>query len=587
MALDRATIRNLELVTNNQDGSVQGSLLSIIDKTITAMGGRLLRNRILQPLINKERIKQRLNRVEFFYNENILREEVISLLKQIQDLERLSTRVALQKANPKDVVSLKNSLTASQEILDKLKDTYQYYDVRPVIELIDTTLEDNPSLVFEDGATIKKGVNEELDKYKESQEKGRDWILELEQQEIKRTGIQKLKIRFNNVFGYYIEVSKLKSGQVPDDYIRKQTLTNSERYTTQKLQEYETLILGAKEKVGELEREVFYNLLSKINEEIELLQRVSAEISKIDVESSLAELAKYSNYTKPQFTEEYNISIKEGRHPVVEALFSEEEFIPNDLNMDKEEGHLYIITGPNMAGKSTYLRQNALIVLLAQMGSFVPASSARLPIIDKIFTRVGASDNLIRGESTFLVEMQETANILHNATKHSFLIMDEIGRGTSTYDGLSIAWAVVEYIKENIQCKTLFATHYHEMTVLEKTPGVKNYNILVKEWNDDIVFLRKIAEGSADRSYGVQVAKLAGLPEPVIKRAKQILLDLETDTVRDKIIEQKQQTPSVEQFPLFAAGANRLQEELKQVDINTLTPVEALNLIAKWKKDFE
>ena len=587
MAVDRTTIRNLELVANSHDGTAQGSLLSTIDKTITSMGGRLMRSRLLQPLLNQKKINARLNRVDFFYNENILREEIIENLKRIQDLERLATRIALQKANPKELISLKNSLIATQEIFNNMKPSklYTFYDVSSIISLIEKTLEENPSLIFEDGATIKKGINPELDKYKESQEKGRDWILALEQEEIERTGIAKLKIRFNNVFGYYIEVSKLKSSLVPDNYIRKQTLTNSERYTTQKLQEYESLILGAKEKVGELERQEFYILLSKLKASLELLQKTSLEISKIDVESALAELAKQNNYCKPQLKEDYDIQIQNGRHPVVEVLFSEEQFIPNDLVMTEEEQNFYIITGPNMAGKSTYLRQNALILLMAQIGSFVPASSAKLPIVDKIFTRVGASDNLVRGESTFLVEMQETANILHNATKNSFLIMDEIGRGTSTYDGLSIAWATVEYITEVLQCKTLFATHYHEMTVLDNIKGIKNFNILVKEWNDDIVFLRKIEEGNADKSYGVQVAKLAGIPVSVINRAKQILLDLETNTVKEKIFEEKHELIT-EQLPLFSAVEDKLKTELNNLDINSITPIEALNILQKWKKEF-
>ncbi len=591
MYLDRSTIRNLELVSNNQDGGDFGSLLSVIDRTLSPMGGRLLRQRLLQPLLDKKTIEDRLDRVEHFFVETIRRSEVRNILSEIHDLERLATKVSLKKANPKEMMALRGSLLASQKLLDLLKPSklYDWKDVNSCAELINKTLVDDPSLDFEDGRVIRQGVSAELDKYLESQTKGKDWILQLEDEERRKTHINSLKIRYNNVFGYYIEVTNSNLAQVPKDYIRKQTLTNAERFTNQKLQEYESVILGAREKVTELQKKLFDELLDKVKPHITAVQEVSSIVAAIDVDSANAELAKESNYTRPEITKQGVLKISAGRHPVVEHLFRAESFIPNDLVQDEEENRLFIITGPNMAGKSTYLRQNALIVLLAQMGSYVPASSAVVGICDKIFTRVGASDNLIRGESTFLVEMQETANILYNATKDSFIIMDEIGRGTSTYDGLSLAWSIVEYLCEKVKARALFATHYHEMTVLESMKGVRNFNILVKEYKDDIVFLRKIAAGSADRSYGIQVAKLAGVPLPVLKRAKQILTDLETDNVRDVIIEQKKAEAvggeNGHQIPMFKQELPSYVEELRSLDADAITPVEALNLIAKWKKD--
>jgi DNA mismatch repair protein MutS len=596
MFLDRSTIRNLELVNNNQDGSEYGSLLSVIDRTLTPMGARLLRRRLLQPLIKAGHIDRRLDRVNFFFDDNIRRDSNRNVLKDIGDLERLCARVSLKKANPKEMITLKNSLTSGQSLLDGLKDSkhYRQFDVTAVSELIHKTLTDDPSLDFEEGRVIRNGIDEQLDKYRESQDKGRQWMLELEESERKRSKINSLKIRYNQVFGYYIEITNANLSNVPSDYIRKQTLTNAERYTNAKLQEYETLILEARDKMVELQKRLYDSLLDRIKEHLDIIQDLSSELARLDADSAFAWLAKERNYTRPEIVDDGGISIHGGRHPVVEALFTNESFVPNDLTLNSDE-RLLIITGPNMAGKSTYLRQNAIIVLMAQMGSFVPASSARISLADKIFTRVGASDNLIRGESTFLVEMQETANILYNATKDSFIIMDEIGRGTSTYDGLSIAWSIVEFIAEKVQARTLFATHYHEMTVLEtELKAVRNYNVLVREYKDDIVFLRKIAPGSADRSYGIQVAKLAGLPAEVIQRSKQILTDLETDTVRDVIVEQKKArgrkgkdaSADSHQLGLFDFDS-RLKEEIKGIDENTLTPVDALNLVVKWKKEIK
>ena len=590
MNLDRTTIRNLELVRNNQNGETEGSLLSVMDLTCTSGGGRLLFRRLLQPLLFRDRINERLNRVNFFFEDNIIRGQIRDLLKKIADLERICTRIALKKALPKETLTLRRSLETSIEIMNILKDSnlYRVFDPVPVISLIAERLSDDPSNDFETGGIIRDGFNETLDKYRASRTEGRKWIMDLEDAERKRTGISSLKIRYNNVFGYYIEITKANLSSVPADYIRKQTLANAERFTCAKLQEYESVILEAEEKTVSLERELYEKLLTDLNQYVSLIQDIYYEISKIDVESALAELAKEKNYCMPEITNDTSLIIREGRHPVVEAILSSESFVPNDLLMqDETEERIFIITGPNMAGKSTYLRQNALIVLMAQMGSFVPASFAKIGLVDRIFTRVGASDNLVRGESTFLVEMQETANILRNATNRSFIIMDEIGRGTSTYDGLSLAWAIVEYIAENIKSRTLFATHYHEITVLERIKGVKNFNILVRESEDDIIFIRRIAPGATDQSYGIQVAKLAGVPEDVIVRAKQILLDLEADNVRDVIVEQKKRGKdkiSDEQLFLFQSIESQVAGEIKRIDENSITPVEALNLISSWKK---
>jgi DNA mismatch repair protein MutS len=596
MSLDRATIRNLELVRNSQDGGDDATLLSVMDRTCTAAGGRLLFRRILQPLLDPDRIRKRLGRVRYFYDDSLARGKVRDILRGIADLERLCTRIVLKKAAPKETAALKRSLLASAELLEALKPSghYGWFDSSPVVELVGKTLADDPSNDFEEGGVIRTGFDAVLDKYRASRSEGRQWIAELEEAERKRSGISSLKIRYNGVFGYYIEITKANLASAPSDYIRKQTLANAERFTCSKLQEYETVILEAAQKTSSLERELYDRLLDALKEHVELVQSVSNEVSRIDVEAGLAELGRERNYCEPEIREDTVLTIRDGRHPVVEALFTSESFVPNDLVMDESGGknRLLIVTGPNMAGKSTYLRQNALIVLMAQAGSFVPAASAVIGVADKIFTRVGASDNLVRGESTFLVEMHETANILRNATERSFLIMDEIGRGTSTYDGLSIAWSIVEHIADNLRSRTLFATHYHEMTVLENTyPGVRNFNILVREAKDEIVFLRRIAEGPADRSYGIQVGKLAGLPESVVNRAKQILLDLEADNVRDVIVEQKKgkkagasAVGAADQLFLFQPMEGRVSAEIRSVDENVLTPVEALNLIAQWKK---
>ncbi len=602
MVLDNATIRNLELVFNLQDNTTDRTLFSTLDYTDTPQGGRLLRRRILEPLLNVEMIKERLGYVRILFNLESERKNLHLILKKIGDVERLTARVALDKANPRDVVALKNSLIFTMEIKKRLKNIDGLQDISDkipqlddIIEFLDESIDDDAPVQVSDGGVIKEGYDEELDKYRKAQKEGKDWIAKLQKDEIERTGINSLKIKYNMVFGYYVEVTKANLSAVPDNYIRKQTLANAERFTFPKLQEYEEIILSSTEKVMELETKLFQEILNKLKQDLKRLKLAGNMISQIDVYVSLAESAKINNYCEPKINDSDRIVIKGGRHPVVERAVKNEPFIPNDVLMDNDKNRVLIITGPNMAGKSTYLRQTALIVLMAQIGSFVPAESAEIGIVDKIFTRVGASDNLARGESTFLVEMNETANILNNSTEKSLIIMDEIGRGTSTYDGLSIAWAVIEYIysKRYIGAKTLFATHYHELTQLGQKKGIKNYNILVREWGDKVIFLRKVAEGSADKSYGIQVAQLAGLPKEVIDRAKQILTDLEMDNTRE-IISSKSNIVGEEDKQLGLFTVNMISpveaeilKRLKAVDLNKITPIEALNILSEIVKSFE
>ncbi len=599
MILDNATVRNLELIYNLQDNTTARTLFSVLDYTNTPQGGRLLKRRILEPLIDVEKIRARQKYVEALFNLDSERKKLREILNKIGDIERLCSRIALNKATPKDVVSLKNSLKYSMEIkkfianIEKLQGlSADIPDVNDIIGLINESIEDDPPVQISDGGVIKEGFNQELDKYRKAQREGKDWIANLQKKEIERTGINSLKIRYNKVFGYYIEITKPNLSMVPEDYIRKQTLVNAERFTFPKLQEYEEIILTATEKIIELETKLFQNIRENLKERLKDIKNVGRKIAEIDYFGSLAECARTNNYTMPVINFSDKIIIKSGRHPVVEETVKTEPFIPNDTVMDNEDNRILIITGPNMAGKSTYLRQIALIVLMAQIGSFVPAENAEIGVVDKIFTRVGASDNLARGESTFLVEMNETANILNNATNRSLIIMDEIGRGTSTYDGLSIAWAVIEYIynKNYIGAKTVFATHYHELTQLGKKRGIKNYNILVREWGDKVIFLRKVVPGAADKSYGIQVAQLAGLPTRVIERAKQILYELESDKTKDLIaaqspIPEKEQ----EQLNLFTVSMinpveSEILQKLKAIDLNRIAPIEALNILSEIVK---
>lgn len=580
MILDDVTVRNLELINPVTGVDKKFTLLNCIDYTCTSMGGRLLRKWLLQPLLSKKDIDQRLENVEYFYNDNSLRQETISILKKIQDIERITSRVALSKVMPKELISLKESLISTVNLAELLESDFKIKldDIKKIIGLISNTISDEPSNNFEDGNIIRRGYDKELDKYYKVRIEGKDWIVNYQEKERERLKIQSLKVKYNRVFGYYIDVTKANLGNVPDEYLRKQTLVNSERFTTPELQEYEEMILNARDKIVNLEQQLFNKLIEEISVYIIPLQDIAYQVAEIDIFSSFAEIAYDKNYLKPKITEDNSIYIKNGRHTVVESNFNEEKFVPNDTVFDEKDNRILVITGPNMAGKSTYLRQVALIVLLAQAGCFVPADEARIGIVDRIFTRIGASDRLSMGESTFLVEMNETANILNNATQRSLVIMDEIGRGTSTYDGLSIAWAVLEYLheREDGSPKTLFATHYHELIKLGEKEGIRNLNISVKEWNNEVVFLRKLVEGGADKSYGIEVAKLAGLPGDVIMRSKQILSNLEK---RPNIVQEK-----TDQLNLFESPNGFIIDEIKDTDINSVTPLSALNLISKWKE---
>ncbi len=529
MSLDINARRNLEITEKMRDKSKKGTLLWVLDKTSTSMGGRLLRRWLNDPLVDVKEINRRLDAVKELKDSVMLRGEIIENLKKVYDIERLSGKMAYGNANARDMITLKNSLCKLPDVKrcllecksDLLKELYENLDeLQDIYELIDTSIVDDPPMTVKEGGIIKLGYDEEIDKLKTAQTEGKNWLIELEAEEKEKTGIKNLKIGFNKVFGYFLEVTKSNLNQVPDRYIRKQTLTNAERYITEELKNLENQILGAEEKVIVLEYNAFTEIREKISKNIVRLQKTSEIVSTLDVLTSFATVAEDMNYCMPEVNTVGTIDIKNGRHPVIEKILGPGVFVENDTYLDKEENRLSIITGPNMAGKSTYMRQVALITLMAQVGSFVPAESAIIGIVDKIFTRVGASDDLSMGQSTFMVEMMEVATILKEATKNSLVILDEIGRGTSTYDGLSIAWAVAEYIADKEKCgaKTLFATHYHELTELEeKLDGIKNYSIAVKEKGEDIVFLRKIVRGGTDESYGIHVAKLAGVPKAVTR----------------------------------------------------------------------
>ncbi len=604
MLLDSSTIRNLELCTNLRDGSKKGSLLEIIDFTLTPMGGRLLKQWLLHPLLNIEEIEKRLDGVEDFYNKNVERKEIRKLLRNIYDLERITSKINLSVAHPKDLISLRNSLSILPEIkslLEKfsspiLKECYFKWDnLTDVFNLIDKAIVEEPPHLLTEGGLIKEGYDKELDELRKISKSGKSFIVSLEKKEKERTGIQSLKIGYNKIFGYYIEVTKPNLHLIPEDYIRKQTLVNSERFVTPELKEYEEKVLLAEQKMAELEYQIFMKIREEIASQTLRLQKMSRLIALIDILSSLAELAIYRDYRRPVVHSSDYIKITEGRHPVIE-VYNKEPFIPNDTYLDNHKNQILIVTGPNMGGKSTYLRQVALICLLAQMGSFVPAKEAEIGIVDRIFTRIGAMDFLASGQSTFMVEMIETANILHNATPQSLILLDEIGRGTSTFDGLSIAWAVVEYIHKNpkLNAKTLFATHYHELTELSSTlERVKNLHVSVKEWKDEIIFLRKILEGPSDQSYGIQVAKLAGVPEEVIERAKEILLNLERkefdDIGRPRLAYRAKEKRDKRQLLLFKEDREEellreIKEQILKFDLSNLTPLEALNFLNSLQK---
>ncbi|WP_432632454.1 DNA mismatch repair protein MutS [Brachyspira sp.] len=596
MTLDYATISSLEILETIRNDNKKMTLFDTIDRTKTSMGARYLKRIIVEPLTNIEEINKRLDNVDFFYKDAKLTYKIIESLSDIGDIERLSSKLALGRINPKELVALKRFLILSLEIITELAlndfeeaNFEEATDIKLITDLIERAILEEPKIVTNEGDMIKDDYNEQLKKYNEAKREGRNWISELEGNYRLDTGINSLKIRYNNVIGYYIEVTKPNISAVPKDFIKRQTLIGTERFTTEKLIEYEKIINEANEKSCALEFEIFTEIKNKVNSYINSILKTAKIISIIDVYTSLASLAKEDNYTKPIMTEDGIIDIKDGRHPVVEANLIDESFIPNDTYLDNDKEHLLIITGPNMSGKSTYLRQTALIVLLAQIGSFVPASSARISIVDRIFARVGASDNIARGESTFLVEMNETAYILNHCTNKSLIIMDEIGRGTSTYDGLSIAWAIVEYLvgEENKKAKTLFATHYHELTMLEELDGVKNYKVSVEEYKDEIIFMKKVIEGSAESSYGIYAAKIAGAPNKVIKRASEILKKLENEAgVQFDNIELNK---SSEILPLYNSEEiikeSEIEKEIKNLNINEITPIDAINLISKWKRD--
>ena len=598
MALDINARRNLELTEKLRDKSKKGTLLWVLDKTSTSMGGRLLRRWISDPLIEVKEINERLDAVEELKNDIILRGEITESLKGVYDIERLAGKISYGNANARDLNALKASsskLPAIKKLLENsnskmLKKLYESLDtLDDLYELIDKAIVDEPPILITEGGVIKLGFNEEIDELKKAMTDGKTWLVELEAKEKEETGIKGLKVGFNKVFGYYIEVTKSNLSLVPDRYIRKQTLTGGERYITEELKELESKVLGAEEKVVALEYNEFVKIREYIKTKITRLQRSAMAISKLDVLCSFATVAEDFNYCKPTVDNSGIINIKDGRHPVIEKMLPSGSFVSNDTYLDKSSNRLAIITGPNMAGKSTYMRQVALITLMAQIGSFVPAAEAQIGVVDKIFTRVGASDDLSMGQSTFMVEMMEVANILKEATQNSLVILDEIGRGTSTYDGLSIAWAVAEYIENKEKCgaKTLFATHYHELTQLEDTlEGVKNYSIAVKEKGEDIIFLRKIVPGGTDESYGVHVARLAGVPKMVTQRANEILKKIERKNVLVNKAKEKEDKKQVSgQLDMYNFKLAEIAHELDKVNINELTPIDALNTLVKIKEE--
>ncbi len=595
MLLDANTRRNLELTETMREKSKTGSLLWVIDSTKTAMGARLLRKWVEQPLISSEAINKRLDAVEELVNNFFLREKIKTAMTAVNDFERIMSRIVYKTANARELVNLKNSikdlpklkLALSEGKSEYLKEIYKEFDpLEDIFALIDKAITEDPPFTVRDGGMIKQGYSPDTDSLIQAKVKGSEWIKNLEKEEREKTGIKTLKINYNKVFGYYIEVSKSYINQVPDRFIRKQTLANAERYTTTELENLAELILGSDDRLVELEYIIFCKIRDTVASQVNRIQYSAYVVAVADAIQSLAETAQGQNYVKPTVNDSDIIDIKDGRHPSVEKMLPE-AFISNDIYLDNEDSRLLIITGPNMAGKSTYMRQTAIITLLAQIGSYVPASEATIGVCDRIFTRVGASDDLASGQSTFMVEMNEVANILNNATKKSLLILDEIGRGTSTFDGLSIAWAVLEYIadKNQIGAKTLFATHYHELTELEgKLSGVKNYCITVKEDGEDIIFLRKIKRGGADHSYGVQVARLAGLPNKVIKRANAILKKLnaadinkKTKKLADEAKQAEEETST--QLDMFNIKENQVIDEINKIDVMSLTPIQALQTL--------
>jgi len=602
MVIDEATKRNLELFETIRTGARRGSLLGVMDCTVTAMGGRKLRTWLQYPLLDLGKIQQRLDSVEEAKENLLVRRSLREAMDEIYDLERLNAKIALDRCNARDMVALKRSIERLPRVRaliegyrsgDFSKIKGEWDDLADIGRLIESAICDEPPLTLREGGIIKPGFDQGLDELIRISQDGKDWIARLEARERKATGINSLKVGFNKVFGYYIGVPKTHIKSVPSHYVRKQTLVNGERYISEDLKTYESKVLGAEEKRAQLEYELFCTVREKVAQGNRRIGKMAGLVSQVDVLVALAELADQNGYTKPLVHEEGSLLLKESRHPVVEKMITSERFVPNTIEMDDTSRQVLIITGPNMAGKSTVLRQVALLVLMAQMGSFVPAQEAAIGIVDRIFTRVGASDNLAQGQSTFMVEMQESANILNNATGKSLVILDEIGRGTSTFDGLSIAWAVAEYLHDwkGRGIKAVFATHYHELTDLALTKRrVKNCNVAVKEWNDEIIFLRKLVDGSTNRSYGIQVARLAGVPEEVVKRAKEILKNIEAGEFDGVGIPQVSRSKKVAdsisgvQLPLFNTTDQVVINALKKMDIDTITPLEALNRLHALKE---
>ena len=644
MTIDLSSRRNLELTENLREKSKKGSLLWVLDKTETSMGSRMLRRWIEEPLVNKEKITLRLNAVEELFNDLSLNDSLKEALHDIYDIERILGKISNKNANAKDLIALKTSIGKIPNVkgiiencTSSLLKNYHHNldDLRDIYELLEKSIKEDPSLTLKDGDLIKDGFNSEIDELRLAKTNGKDWISSLENREREFTGIKSLKVGFNKVFGYYIEISKANYSSIPEGrYIRKQTLANAERFITPELKEIEEKLLGASEKLCSLEYDIFLDIRNEVENHIDRLKTTAKIIAELDCISNLAFVALENDFIKPEINEDGETKIENGRHPVVEKVIPKGEFIPNDTIINKEDNQLLIITGPNMAGKSTYMRQVAIITLMCQIGSFVPASKANISVVDKIFTRIGASDDLAGGKSTFMVEMWEVSNILKNATENSLVLLDEVGRGTSTYDGLSIAWSVIEYIckNKNLRCKTLFATHYHELTKLEgEIHGVRNYSVAVKEVDNNIIFLRKIIEGGADQSYGIEVAKLAGIPDEVINRAKEILETLEMESSKDNLdlalkevnaskeemkeasieasyevketlveedkIEIKEEVISKAseakthkeddqiQLDFSAIGKDNLIKELSEVDILSLNPMEAMNRLYALVKE--
>ena len=597
MFLDAATQRNLELTHSLKDGTREGTLLWALDETLTPMGGRMLRNALLRPLTDSAQIRVRHDALELLLEDFELLETLRTGLRKIQDLERLASRVSSGKANGRDLVAIKISLADIPRLKKALSASREPYLTSLADEIAESTLlrdliaksiVDSPPLSIRDGGIIRDRFNAEIDELRTLSSRGKDFIAEMESRERKRTNINSLKVGYNRVFGYYIEITKANLDMVPADYIRKQTLVGGERFITPELKEYENKILGSEERLKSLEHEVFDQILGAVKEEADHLQRTATALAAVDLLASFSVVAKRHGYAKPTIVDEPVIEIADGRHPVLERMLSGERFIPNSTVIDTQDNLLLILTGPNMAGKSTYMRQVALITLMAQMGSFVPASAARIGIADRIFTRIGASDFLAKGQSTFMVEMIEASNIIHNATPRSLIILDEVGRGTSTFDGISIAWAIAEHILNRIRARTLFATHYNELTELALMhDGAKNYNISVREWGDEIIFLRKIEEGPADKSYGIQVARLAGIPDSIINRAKEVLHNLEKEELNEagapKFASQKSGKRKKEQLDLFSASGSSVIDAILALDMDQIGPEEAREKLRELK----